>query len=79
MEKIDEVRLADHLARINRDELSRRTGAILDLIGMKSDDTPLGNQLRMVKNRVSGETTEIPLLPGMDFPNRSDAWRVSVP
>ena len=79
MENFDASRMADHLAKINRDELSRRTGAILELIGMKFDDTPLGDQLRMVKERVHTDTTEIPLLPGMDFSNRSDAWRVRVP
>jgi predicted transcriptional regulator of viral defense system len=78
-DNFDATRMADHLAKIRRDELSRRTGAILDLIGIKVAKTPLGDLLRLVKKRMTAATPEIPLLPNMDFTSRSDAWRIRVP
>ena len=79
---MDPGRMADHLAKIQREDLDRRVGAVLDLVGANVSATPLGQRLSALKERLQAaapKALEIPLLSGFDFPNRSEAWKVRTP
>lgn len=79
---MDADRMSEHLGKIQRDDLGRRVGAVLDLIGADVTTSSLGDRLRALKERLAAATAEIadiPLLWGFQFPERSEAWKVRLP
>ncbi len=79
---MDADRMSEHLGKIQRDDLGRRVGAVLDIIGADVAASSLGRRLGALKKRLaaaSAETPDIPLLRGCDFPDRSEAWKVQIP
>jgi predicted transcriptional regulator of viral defense system len=82
IKRIDADRMAEHLAKIGREDLDRRTGAILDLVGANFSSTLLGSRLKRLKERLSSgsqDVASIPLLPGFTFTEWNDTWKVQVP
>lgn len=82
LKAMDADRLSEYLVRIQRDDLDRRVGAILDVIGADVATSSLGHRLAALKARLAAATTEkpdIPLLWGFHFPDRSEAWKVRIP
>ena len=75
----DAERMADHLIQIGREDLWRRVGAVLNLVGAKVDGTSLADGLHKVRARVNRDSPEIPLLPGLHFTDRDGEWLVRVP
>lgn len=79
---MDVDRMSEYLGKIQRDDLNRRVGAVLDLIGADVANSSLGQRLGALKERLAGataETPDIPLLWGFHFPDRSEVWRVRIP
>lgn len=79
---MDADRMSEYLGKIQRDDLGRRVGAVLDLIGADVAKNSLGHRLGALKARLTAataETPDIPLLWGFRFPDRSEAWRVRIP
>ncbi len=80
VEQIDADRMAQHLAKIQREELDRRVGAVLDLIGAQFAASTLGHRLSAVRDRLRNlDVPEIPLLAGFEFTELSRAWKVRIP
>jgi predicted transcriptional regulator of viral defense system len=75
---MDADRMADHLSRIHRDDLSRRVGAMLRLLGRTFSGTKLDLHLESIQATVDG-ATEVPLMSGLDFPELDSVWMVRVP
>jgi len=79
---MDADRMSEYLGKIQRDDLGRRVGAVLDLIGADVAKSSLGQRLGALKERLTGataETPDIPLLWGFRFPDRNEAWKVKIP
>jgi len=82
IKQIDIDRMAEHLTKIKRENLNRRIGAILDLIGVGFSATLLGSQLKRLKERLASSSQDvapIPLLPNFTFAGWNDTWKVQVP
>jgi predicted transcriptional regulator of viral defense system len=81
LEEMDADRMAEHLSKIQRQDLERRVAVVLDIIGTKVAATSLGRRLQGLRERLaaSPEIPEIPLLPGFQFANFSEAWKVRTP
>ncbi len=78
--QMDANRMADHLAKIQRDVLDRRVGAMLDLIGFNYKSSTLSSRLAGVRDRLSSDDVlEIPLLAGLEFPELNTTWKVLTP
>ncbi len=78
--QVDPDRMAEHLVKIGRDELDRRVGAILDLIGVDFKATHLASRLDAVRARLFAEDVpETPLLAGFEFPELNKTWKVRTP
>ncbi len=79
---MDAERMNEYLGNIHRDDLDRRVGAVLDLIGAEVAASSLGHRLGALKERLTAPTAEIPDIPllwGLQFPDRSEAWKVRIP
>jgi len=82
VKRIDADRMAEHLAKIGREDLDRRVGAILDLVGADFSSTLLGSRLKRLKEQLAGgsqDAANIPLLPSFTFTGWNDTWKVQVP
>ena len=81
LKEMDADRMADHLSKIQREDLERRVAAVLDIIGANVGATALGRRLQELRQRLgsSQEIPEIPLLPGFQFANFSETWKVRTP
>jgi predicted transcriptional regulator of viral defense system len=81
LKKMDADRITEHLSKIQREDLERRVAAVLDITGADVGATSLGRKLQGLRQRLaaSHEIPEIPLLPGFQFANFSEAWRVRTP
>jgi predicted transcriptional regulator of viral defense system len=80
VKQMDADRLAEHLAKIQRDDLDRRVGAVLELIGADFEASALGHRLNTAKDRLfTQEISDVPLLAGFEFPQRNKTWKVRTP
>ena len=78
--QIDADRMAEHLAKIQRDDLDRRVGAVLEMIGANFVASTLGRRLKAVRDRLlTQDVPEIPLLAGFEFPESNKTWKVRTP
>ena len=72
--------MAEHLAKIQRDDLDRRVGAVLEMIGADFAASTLGQRLNEIRKRlVTQDVLEIPLLAGFEFPELNKTWKVRTP
>lgn len=78
-ERCDWDRMASHLETIARDSLSRRVGAMLQVQGIRSNETRLSAHLEKVRARVGATTPSLPLLPGLSFPAWDAIWSIRIP
>ncbi len=73
-------RLADYLMKINRTEIDRRVGAMMDVLQIKIDSKKLQVRLDDVRTQLrKSRDEEVPLLPGFTYPNVNSNWKVCVP
>ena len=72
-------RLADYLMKINRTELDRRVGAMMDVLQIKVDSKKLQVRLDEVRTQLRKSRVVVPLLPGFTYPNVNSNWKVCVP
>jgi hypothetical protein len=80
VKQIDADRMGEHLAKIQRDDLDRRVGAVLEMIGANVAASTLGQRLNAVRDRLITEAIpEIPLLAGFEFPELNQTWKVRTP
>lgn len=78
--QMDPDRMAKHLRRIQREELDRRVGAVLEVVGADVGGSDLGRHLLAVRNRLEAvEIDPLSLLPGFEFPEMNPAWKVRIP
>lgn len=70
--------MADHLMRVDRDDLSRRVGAMLRVLGRAFSGTKLDRHLESIQIASRG-AREVPLLSGLEFPDLDSVWMVRVP
>jgi hypothetical protein len=80
VKQIDADRMGEHLAKIQRDDLDRRVGAVLEMIGVNFAASTLGQRLNAVRDRLITEAhPEIPLLASFEFPELNKTWKVRTP
>jgi hypothetical protein len=80
VKQIDADRMAEHLAKIQRDDLDRRVGAVLEMFGADFAASTLGHRLNEVRDRLmTQDVPEIPLLAGFEFPEQNKTWKVRTP
>ena len=80
VKQIDADRMGEHLAKIQRDDLDRRVGAVLEMIGVNFAASTLGQRLNAVRDRlITQADPEIPLLAGFEFPELNKTWKVRTP
>jgi hypothetical protein len=80
VKQIDADRMAEHLSKIQRDDLDRRVGAVLELIGADFAASNLGQWLDAVRDRLlTQDVPEIPLLAGLEFSEPNKTWKVRTP
>ncbi len=78
--QIDPDRMGEHLAKIQRDDLDRRVGAVLEMLGVNFAASILGQRLNAVRDRLTAEAVpEIPLLAGFEFPELNKTWNIRTP
>ncbi len=78
--RMDADRMAEHLAKMQREDLERRVGAVLNLIGADFAKTSLGHRLHAVRDRLIAQNVpDIPLLAGHEFPDWNKTWKVRIP
>ena len=78
--QLDADRMAGHLAQMEREDLDRRVGAMLEMVGADFSGTPLGQRLKDIKDRlVAKNAPEISLLNGFQFPELNKTWKVRIP
>jgi predicted transcriptional regulator of viral defense system len=78
--EIDAERMADHVAKIQREDLERRVGCMLEMVGAGFADTPLAVRFKAIKDRLmTQEVPEISLLNGFQFPELNKTWKVRTP
>ena len=78
--QIDMDRLAEHLAKIQRDDLDRRVGAVLEMIGVDFVTSTLGQRLNSVRSQLmTQDVPEISLLAGFEFSELNKTWKVRTP
>jgi hypothetical protein len=72
--------MAEHLSKIQRDDLDRRVGAVLEMIGAYFTASTLGQRLNAVRDRLlTQDVPEIPLLAGFEFQESNKTWKVRTP
>lgn len=80
VKQIDPDRMGEYLAKIQRDDLNRRVGAVLEMLGVNFAASTLGRRLNVVRHRLTTEAVpEIPLLAGFAFPELNESWKVRTP
>jgi hypothetical protein len=80
VKQIDADRMAEHLAKIQREDLDRRVGAALEMVGADFTASGLGRRLNAIRDRLTAQDVpEIPLLAGFEFPESSQTWKVRIP
>ena len=80
VKQIDADRMGEHLAKIQRDDLDRRVGAVLEMIGANFSASTLGQRLNAARDRLITEALpEISLLAGFEFPELNKTWNVRTP
>jgi predicted transcriptional regulator of viral defense system len=80
IKQIDADRMGEHLAKIERDDLDRRVGAVLEMIGANVAASTLSQRLNGVRDGLITEAVpEIPLLAGFEFPDLNKTWKVRTP
>ena len=75
-------RLAGYLDAINRDDMDRRVGAMLDLLDEKPGSVLLKSRMENCRARLESDSAveePLPLLPKFSFPNINTAWRIQIP
>jgi hypothetical protein len=78
--QIDMDRMAEHLAKIQRDDLDRRVGAVLEMIGVDFAASTLGQRLNSVRSQLmTQDVPEISLLAGFEFSELNKTWKVRTP
>ena len=78
--QIDAERLAEHLGKIQREDLDRRVGAMAELLGLDFSGSALESRLQAIKSRLPLQSApEIPLLAGLAFSGVSRVWQVQTP
>jgi predicted transcriptional regulator of viral defense system len=78
--QIDMDRMAEHLAKIQRDDLDRRVGAVLEMIGVDFVTSTLGQRLNSVRSQLmTQDVPEISLLAGFEFSELNKTWKVRTP
>jgi len=76
------ARLAGHLAAINRLDVDRRVGTMLEVTGLNADSEPLRARLATARAQVEAAgagLSELELLPGFSYSQVNAGWRVRVP
>jgi hypothetical protein len=77
---IDLDRMAEHLAKIQRDDLDRRVGAVLEMLGVDFAASTLEQRLNSVRSQLmTQDFPEIPLLAGFEFSELNKTWKVRTP
>jgi predicted transcriptional regulator of viral defense system len=80
VKQIDADRMGEHLAKIQRDDLDRRVGAVLEMVGANFAASTLGQRLDAVRDRlITVAHPEISLLAGFEFPELNKTWKVRTP
>jgi predicted transcriptional regulator of viral defense system len=80
VKQIDADRMAEHLAKIQREDLDRRVGAVLEMIGADFAASTLGQRLNEIRERlIAQNVSEIPLLAGFEFTEWNKTWKVRTP
>ena len=80
LKQMDADRMAEHLGKIQREDLDRRVGAMLEMLGKDFSSSALGNRLNVVKGRLmTQDLPEIPLLTGLEFAASNQVWKVQTP
>jgi len=78
--QMDTDRMAEHLAKIQRDDLDRRVGAMLEMLEVNLTGSTLALRLKAVSDRLKTQRVpEIPLLPGLEFLELNQIWQVRIP
>ncbi|WAC18929.1 hypothetical protein OVA24_16985 [Luteolibacter sp. SL250] len=77
----DPSRMEKHLAAMKREDLERRVGAMLDLMGITEAPVPLAVRLTARKKacQASPDTRVVSLLQGVPYTHVCAGWRVAVP
>jgi predicted transcriptional regulator of viral defense system len=80
LKQMDADRMAEHLGKIQREDLDRRVGAMLEMLEMNFSSSALGSRLNAVKGRLmTQDVPEIPLLTGLEFSASNQFWKVQTP
>ncbi len=80
VQQIDPDRMGEHLAKIQRDDLDRRVGAVLEMVGANFAASTLERRRNAFRDRLIAEAvTEIPLLAGFEFTELNKTWKVRIP
>ena len=80
LKQIDADRMGEYLGKIQREDLDRRVGAMLEILGAEFSSSALGIRLNSLRSRLATQDTpEIPLLAGLEFSELNRAWSVRTP
>jgi predicted transcriptional regulator of viral defense system len=80
VKQLDAERMAEHLDKMQREDLDRRVGAMLEMLGANFSSSALGRRLNTVKDRLTTQAvTEIPLLAGLEFSASNQTWKIQTP
>ena len=80
VQNMDADRLAQHLGKIQREDLDRRVGAMLEMLDAGESSKTLDERLREVREKQALQPApEIPLLTGLGFSETNSTWGVRVP
>ena len=80
VKQMDAERMADHLEKIQREDLDRRVGAMLEMLGADFESSALGRRLNIVKDRLMTQAVpELPLLAGLEFSASNQTWKIQTP
>lgn len=78
--QLDADRMAEHLGQIQREDLDRRVGAMLEMLGWNLPKSDLARHLNTARERMkTQDVPEIPLLAGLAFSGRNNTWKVQTP
>ena len=80
VKQLDAERMAEHLGKIQHEDLDRRVGAMLEMLGADFASSALGRRLKTIKDRLTTPAvTEIPLLAGLEFSTSNQTWKIQTP
>jgi len=78
--RADFEKMAELLVKIGRDSLVRRVGAMLEIQGIELRDCEsMQSLLGSLKQTIHVDAEVIPLLPGFDYTQPNENWKVLVP